>query len=118
HSASIDLTSEAASEESGCQCVEIDPARGSSVEGLQTLGRSQQQARRFAPTVAGKRDASTYNIRPRSLHLVERAYLRLRDELERVIESARLLLRLGCGERPRRAPRKVEGQGGRALQKG
>src|SRR5579862_6495054 len=97
HPSSIHLTAERAGEESRRQRVEIDPARGPGVEPLQTLGRSQQEARRLARTIYRQGDPCTHHVCACSFHLVERARLGVRDEHERVIERARLLLRLSRG---------------------
>ena len=110
---------QATREHGGGQRVEVGLARQRQVERLEAGGRPRAAAAaprsrgwrrtRFAPGGGRPRARWSSSSGPTSAH---------REQRERVVERARLVLRLRRGQRPGGATRGVERQRGRALEEG
>ena len=98
------------------QCVEVGLARQRHVQVLEPAGRREQKRRRVAAAVGGERDSRPKDLRLGPLELVERADLGHLEQRDGVVDGARLVLRLGRGQRPGGASRGLEGQGRRTFE--
>ena len=116
--ASIAWASQTTGEQGGGQRVEVEFARESRVQRLQSLGRREQQGRRLAATIGGEGDASAQDVDLGSLEFVQRARFGAGSEHKRLVQRTRLLGCLGSSQGSPGATRGVKGQHRGALEEG
>ena len=98
--------------------VEVGLARERRVERLEPPRRLEQQRRRVAAARRGEDDLRPQQLRPRAVELLERPGLRDREQAQRRLRRARLVLALRGHQRAPRPARRIGGQLGGALMEG